>query len=286
MRRIFRITGKLIKNVIFWFIVGYFSFCTAVIVRPEWFFYHPDKTPSEINKARADGYQAQRVEFSSEDGTRLHAWYTAPKGKKPIIVFFHGNSYKIENFYHKLIPLMREGYGTIIPEYRGFGGVEGRITQKGLTDDALATVKYLSKKGFKNAQIVLYGMSLGSHMAVNTAYQLGYKKPFRGVILEVPFDTLPNVARKIVKFPLPIDFLIKEQYDNISMIEHLHAPLLVMGGEEDKVVPVELAKNLYKKAVNPKKIIIYPNAGHNDLYEHKNYKDILSWLKDNEKNRP
>lgn len=286
MRKMIRKFTKFLKNAFFLSIVGYLLFCTAVIFRPEWFFYHPVQQASNIENARSNGYPAKQIEFTSADGTKLHAWYTPPQTDKPVIVFFHGNSYNIEKFYHKLIPLMEAGYGTFIPEYRGFGGVPGRITEKNLKADALAAVKRLTDNGFDNSKIVLYGMSLGSHMAVNSAYQLGYRKPFYGVILEVPFDTLPNVAKKVVKVPLPIDFLVKEKYDNLSMIKQLHAPLLVLGAEKDRIVPVELAKNLYQQAVSPKEIIIYEEADHSDLYSHNNYKDILIWLKKNEKVRP
>ncbi len=282
MRKIF----KFIKSAAFLSIAGYLLFCAAVIFRPEWFFYHPSEHVSKIENAKKYGYPAQQVEYASADGTKLHAWYTAPEGNKPVIVFFHGNSYNIEKFYHKMIPLMNAGYGTFIPEYRGFGGVPGRITEDNLTADALAAVKRLVDNGFDNSKIVLYGMSLGSHMAVNTAYQLGYRNPFRGVILEVPFDTLPNVVKKVVKVPLPVDFLVKEQYDNLSMIKQLHAPLLVLAAENDTVVPAELAENLYKQAVSPKKMIIYQGAEHSDLYNYRNYNDILGWLKKNEKVRP
>ncbi|MBQ8436305.1 MAG: alpha/beta hydrolase, partial [Alphaproteobacteria bacterium] len=75
-----------------------------------------------------------------------------------------------------------------------------------------------------------------------------------------------------------------DKYDNISKITHIHTPLLIMGAGRDATVPVNLAKELYAHAKQPKKLIIYEDGGHSNLYDFKNYQDILSWLKANEKN--
>ena len=56
-----------------------------------------------------------------------------------------------------------------------------------------------------------------------------------------------------------------------------------MGAANDKVVPVGRTKALYKSAQGDKRLIIYPKAGHSELYDYKNYKDILKWLNENEK---
>ena len=87
-----------------------------------------------------------------------------------------------------------------------------------------------------------------------------------------------DVARSHVSFPLPFDYIMRDKYDNISKISHINTPLLVMGASEDATVPVELAKKLYQAAVEPKKLIIYDGAAHSNLYDYKNYQDILNWL--------
>ena len=148
-----------------------------------------------------------------------------------------------------------------MPEYRGFGGLDGRINQQNLEDDAVAAVEHLHKLGYQNRDIIIYGMSLGSHMALNAAVRLQAEQPFAAGAVEVPFDTLPNVvADKVIK-----------------------SPFLVMGGNADALIPIALAKNLYEHAQEPKKMIIYPYGTHNDLYRFRNYEDMMSWLEKNEK---
>ena len=277
-----------IKKIIGW-IIGIFAgiyilVCGLLYIKPQLFFYNPTNVPSDINHAHKYGYIAREVSYNSADGTQLKAWYTKPKnGNKKIIVFMHGNSYNIEEFYYKLKTFEQAGYGTFLPEYRGFGDIPGLITQQNLENDALAAVQYLYSQGYKNQDIYIYGMSLGSHMAINTVYTLQKRqKPFAGLILEVPFDNLVNVAKLVVPVPMPFDVLIQDKYDNIAMIETVRSPILIMGGSIDTTVPVELAQNLYNYAPEPKQLIIYENGKHSNLFNFRNDLDILSWIKANE----
>lgn len=262
------------------FLVLYLVFCGIVYFRPQWFFYNPSPDSPRLEQAVLNGYQAEEVKYPAGNGQELPAWYTKPAaGNGKIILFFHGNSHNIESFYHKLQPLAQAGYGIFLPEFRGFGGQPGKITETSLTADALEAVSYLHRLGYSNDRIVLYGMSLGSNLAVNTAAVLGQKQPFAGLILEVPFDSLYEVVSGHVWFPLPLNWLIHDRYDNLAKIAEVNTSLLVMAAQNDTLVPVEHARRLYAKAADPREMIIYHDAGHNDLYAHANYKDILDWLK-------
>lgn len=251
---------------------------------PQCFFYHPRQLPADLKKAAADGYRAEEVRYVSADGTPLYAWFTKPGAKKKIIVFYHGNAYNIEGFYYKLQPLVNAGYGVLLPEYRGFGGIEGKITEPALAADALAAVNYLRGLGYKNSDIILYGMSLGSYTSTHTAAVYGETDPFAALILEVPFDSLANVVRGVVPF-LPVDTLVRDRYDNQELINRIETPLLVMIAGRDKTVPPRFGKNLFARASQPKKMIIYEDGNHADLYNHRNYRDILTWLETDEKTR-
>ena len=170
--------SNFLKKILLILGVAYIAFCLSVYFKQEWFFYNPTDKASDLAIANQVGYPAERVDYKSADGTDLLAWYTKPQTGKKMIVFMHGNSYNIEKFYTKLIPFVQAGYGTFLPEYRGFGGVKGKIAQNNLTADALAAVAYLYSLGYKNSDIIVYGMSLGSHMATNSVYQLGQDNHF------------------------------------------------------------------------------------------------------------
>ena len=269
---------KIINRMLFVLIAIYVIFCATVYFFPELFFYNPSKEHANLENIKDEEIKIEEVNYESKDGTKLYGWYVAPKSQKEIIVFLHGNSYNIEKFFYKMLPLLKEGYGVFMGEYRGFGGVKGKIRQKGLDEDAVAGVEYLRAQGWKNNEIIVYGMSLGSRTATNMVYELQQETPFRALILEVPFDSLLNVVKTIVPAPLPFNLIVKDKYDNTQMIKEIKSPILVMGGGKDTLVPVELAKNLYNLAPEPKDMIIYPEAKHHNLFEYKNYQDIINWL--------
>ena len=276
---------RLLKIGLFLTLLAYVGFCATVYFWPQLFFYDPTLCASSLENARANGFAAQRVEYRAADGTELYGWYISPKSQRPLIVFLHGNSYNIEKFYHKLQPFVAAGYGILLPEYRGFGDVKGTITQAGLEQDALAALDWLRRQGYANRDIYIYGMSLGSYTATYSAHTLGQADPFAGVILEVPFDSMYSDVKDLVWFPLPLKLIMRDKYNNMDKIAQIRSPLLIMGGGQDTLVPVNHAEALFAAANEPKKMIVYPKAKHGNLYDFANYRDILNWLQEHEKNR-
>lgn len=277
---------KLLKIGLFMAVLAYVGFCATVYFLPQLFFYDPTLQAGSLENARAHGFAAEKVEYQAADGTELYAWYLPPEPQRPLIVFMHGNSYNIEKFYHKLQPLAAAGYGILLPEYRGFGDVKGTITQAGLEQDAVAALDWLYRQGYANQDIYIYGMSLGSYTATYSAYTLGRDNPFAGLILEVPFDSMYSDVKDLVWFPLPLQLIMRDKYNNMDMITQIRSPLLVMGGGQDTLVPISHAKTLFAAANEPKKLLIYPEAEHGNLFDFANYRDILNWLQEHEKNRP
>ena len=274
---------KIIKIVFVSLIIFWCSFCVAVRFFPKYFFYGPSNEKSVVENAQKNYFPATEVYYKSSDNTDLYAWFVKPKANNKIVVFFHGNSHNIEVFYHKLVPFIENGYGAFIGEYRGFGGIKGKLSQENLGNDAIAAVKYLNDQGYSNDQLILYGMSMGSYTSTNTAATLGKENPFAALILEVPFDSILEVVKQRIIPLFPFELIVKDKFDNTKLIRDIKSPVLIMGATRDKVVPIERAKALFEIANEPKKIIIYQGAGHSSLYNYRNWKDILNWLQDNEK---
>lgn len=259
-------------------LIAYIGFCAAVYFYPQYFFYNPNKEKADLTKAVENGFKAQEVTYLAADGTELYGWVVKPRKGKKMIVFYHGNSYNIAKFAYKLKPLTDQGYGVFIGEYRGFGGIDGEINQQNLETDALAVIDKLHSWGYRNKQIILYGMSLGSHTSSYVAANAKGGK-FAGLILEVPFDSLLNVVKQRIWPLFPFELMVKDKYDNITNVKNLHIPLLVMASNQDKVVPVKRAVDLFNAANEPKEMIVYENVEHSKLFDADNWKDILEWLK-------
>ncbi len=208
---------KMIKVLIFSVFFVYVFFCACVYFKPEWFFYKPYNFAGNIKNVQDDGFAVDEVIYHKYPDVEAKGWLYLNKSEKNnsnIILFFHGNAYNIEKYYHKLVPLAEAGYSVFIPEYRGFGGQGKKIRQQNLTQDALNALYYLNSIGFSNKNIIVYGMSLGTHMALYTVVNGQKKERLNALILEVPFTSLLNTVEYHTTFQ-GLNFLPLTEFRNI-----------------------------------------------------------------------
>ena len=154
--------------------------------------------------------------------------------------------------------LNRMGHSVLLFDYRGYGGNPGRPTEEGLASDARAAQAWLSAQPGVE-RIVYFGESLGAAVAVGLAVE----RPPAALVLRSPFTSLADVGA--VHFPwLPVRLLLLDRYPSIERITAVRAPLLVIAGDRDDIVPASLSRRLYDAAAEPKRFVLVPGAGHND----------------------
>ncbi|HJN61504.1 MAG TPA: alpha/beta hydrolase [Alphaproteobacteria bacterium] len=204
------------------------------------------------------------VSLATEDGLALLAWHRAPaRAALPTLVYFHGNAGHIGMRADKVRPYLDAGFGVLLTTWRGYSGNPGKPDEAGLYRDGAAALAYLQETGTAPESILLYGESLGTGIAVHLAAE---RAP-AAVVLEAPFTSIADVAQ--ARFPiLPVKHLILDRFDSKSKIAQVAAPLLIVHGGRDGTIPLRFGKRLFAAAGEPKKLKIYPEAGHNDLYEH------------------
>lgn len=226
--------------------------------------YFPDKTTPV--PAHYGVPQAQTVTVKTADGIDLTGWYIAPKSAdKPVILMFHGNAGHIGIRAFKMLPYIQAGYGFLLAEYRGYGGNAGEPTEDNLYKDGRAYLSHLLEQlNGDMARIVLYGESLGTGVAVQLASET---KGLGGLILETPYTSLPAVGQSYYFF-MPVKLLMKDKLDSLSKIGEITAPLLILHGEKDMIVPYKFGRKLFEAAPAPKHMETFPRGGHNDLYFH------------------
>ncbi len=224
------------------------------------FFPDPDLigTPGDF------GLKYEDVWFEAADGVRLHGWWVpqASGAKAPVLLWFHGNagniSHRLENIklLHDLV-----GVQVFIFDYREYGRSQGRISREGTFKDAAAAYRYVAEtRGLPASEIILFGRSLGTALATDLAVRL----PCRALILESAFTNSSDMAKLFA--PFMFDWRPSVPYDNLGKIDNLKVPVLIVHGDEDEIIPVEMGRRLYAAAHEPKELYIIPGAHHNDTY--------------------
>lgn len=221
--------------------------------------YFPDRGKPDFTRAGVP--TMEQVVATTSDGLDLAMWYHPPaRPGAPVVTLFQGNAGNMGHRGFKISPIIAAGFGVLLAEYRGYGGNPGSPTETGLYRDGRAALDVLKRKGIAPGQIVLYGESLGSAVAV----QLATERMFRAVVLEAPFTSAADLAASHFWF-VPARYLLWDRFESLAKIGRIRAPLLVIHGEKDAIVPVRHGRELFAAAPEPKQVRYIPEAGHNDL---------------------
>lgn len=207
-------------------------------------------------------YGASVETLATPDGERIIVWHSPPKEGRPTILYLHGNAGEIADRPLRFNYFQSRGFGLAYVSYRGFGGSSGSPSEAGLITDAVTVHDWLTSEGAAPKDIMLLGESLGTGVAV----QLAALRQVGAVALEAPFTSAADVAARVYWW-LPVRLLMKDQFRSVDYIKRVKAPLLIIHGEQDTLVPAELGKQLFALANEPKELVLVPGFGHEVLFE-------------------
>ena len=227
----------------------------------EKFIFFPDSTVDVTPKDA--GLAFEDVFFTTSDGVRLNGWFMPYAGSRITLLWFHGNagniSHRLENIklLHNKVQI-----NVFIFDYRGYGRSEGRVSEEGTYRDGEAALKYLrNREEIDPRRIVFFGRSLGAAVAAD----LATREECLALILETPFVSIREMAKAAFPF-FPIGPLLRTRYDVAEKIKKAKAPILVLHGDKDEVVPFEQGKRVFETASQPKEFYAIRGAHHNDTY--------------------
>ena len=248
------------KKIIIQILLVYFCAVAALYLVQRKMIFFPSAEVPNVSAFKA--FDIEDIELVRSNGNRSIAWYRAPQTGKETLVFFHGNaSNHVGNVYLAALYL-KQGYGFLSVGYPGYGGNDGKPSEQGLYDAARSSITYLlNEVKIPENQIVLYGQSIGTGVAVQMATEF---KNVRAVVLESPYTSLPDVAAKRYFF-VPVRLLMKDKFDSFAKIKTIKAPLFVIQGMNDLVIPPSFGQRLFDTANGPKEILKLEGYGHNDL---------------------
>jgi fermentation-respiration switch protein FrsA (DUF1100 family) len=201
----------------------------------------------------------EETSLPTADGLRLGAWFAAPEPGAPVVVVFNGNAGNRGGRAMLAARLVDRELGVLLFDYRGYGGNPGSPTEEGLARDARAAADFVVKRA-PGHPVVYFGESLGAAVAV----ELAASRPPAALILRSPFTSLADVAA--VHYPfLPVRALLWDRYPSLDRIPQVAAPVLVVAGDEDSIVPVDQSRRLFDGAAEPKEWLSISGADHNDV---------------------
>jgi fermentation-respiration switch protein FrsA (DUF1100 family) len=235
----------------------YAVLATVIYVAQRSLMYFPDT--AHVLPAEAGLPEAEEVPLTAADGVHVTAWHVPPRDAKPVIVYFHGNGGALRFRVARFRRLIADGVGLVALEYRGYGGSAGSPSEQGLIADAQAAYRFAAGR-YPPQQLVLWGESLGSGVAI----ALAAERPVGRMIVEAPFTSAVALGARHYWY-LPVSLLMKDQFRSDLRISNVTAPVMIMHGVHDRVVPYAMGEQLFDLANKPKHFVRFLDGGHEDL---------------------
>jgi uncharacterized protein len=246
-----------LKSILVFLLVGYGAMVALAYFAQRALMYFPDRTRTP--PALAGLPEAEEVVIETADGEKLVAWHVAAAEGKPVVLYFHGNGGALVHRVDRFRGLIANGNGLVALSYRGYGGSSGSPSEEGLLADAAAGYAFAAAR-YPAQRIALFGESLGTGVAI----WLATEKPVARLLLQAPYTSIVDVAVAAYPF-LPARLLLKDRYRSDERVGGVTAPVLVLHGERDRVVPIQYGERLYALIRAPKKFVRFPEGGHVDL---------------------
>ena len=211
-------------------------------------------------------YEEIWLPVENSNTEKMQAWWIpSAKPRDRVLLYLHGNGGNISSTLGRARRYQKLGFSVLLVDYRGYGQSKGNFPSEArVYQDAQTAWNYLvNQRQIPPHQIFIYGHSLGGAIGINLAV---HQPKAAGVIVESTFTSMRQMADQtpIYRF-FPIDLIINQHFDSLSKIPLLQIPLLLIHGEQDRSVPATMSQKLFNVATVPKRLLIVPNADHNDV---------------------
>lgn len=202
-------------------------------------------------------------------GERLHLWYLPqPDGAAaPTLLYLHGARWNMSGSVFRIARWHALGFNVLAVDYRGFGQSSALLPSEGSArEDARAAWQELERRQPDPARRYLYGHSLGGALAIDLAASLP-DTALAGVVVESTFTSIPDLVRGMRWGWVPgVGLAVTQRFDSSARIAAVQAPLLILHGTADAVVPHTMADALLAQATTPRKRLVKFEGGSHSGY--------------------
>lgn len=199
-------------------------------------------------------FESRNVYFDSKSGNKLQGWIFKADDEINTgisILFLHGNAGSILSHVTIIKPLVEKGFNVFLFDYSGFGFSEGKAKRNVLPEDAQSALEfYLEQIECKDKKVIIYGQSLGGHLALEVAKN--NQEKIKGVVIEGAFTNHDEIGSYAFKPGFIAKMMIREYYNGLKNIKKLKIPVMVIHSINDETIPYFMGEKLYKAANSPK----------------------------------
>lgn len=229
--------------------------------------------PMRVAPATLGLVGVEELRLPTPDGETIVAWRAKAPPGRPTVLYFHGNDGSLADRAERVRKYQAAGLGLLLMAYRGYSGSTGRPSETANVADARLALGHLLAEGVPIGHIFVYGESLGSGVAVQTAAG----QALAGLILDAPYTSLVDVAAGRHPF-LPVRLMMIDRYETLAHIGAVRAPLFVVHGEHDEIIPLALGRRVFAAGHEPKEMAVIAGAMHANHYLFGSYQTIFGWI--------
>lgn len=232
----------------------YLAACALMYFNQERFLFHP--TPP-VGPPAAHGLQDFReVRFRASDGVELTGWLHEAPSPDRAVIFLYGNADRLAPYAGFFRRFADAGYSVLGVNYRGYGGSEGTPSEAGFYKDADAALALIRRRTPVEG-VTLIGRSMGTGVVID----LASREKVRSVVLISPYTSVVERASELYWF-LPVRLLSKYAFASIDKIALVSAPVLIVHGDQDTLIPLAHGERLFEAAKQPKRMEVFAGGDH------------------------
>jgi uncharacterized protein len=220
--------------------------------------FAPPRYPTGFSPQPRD---VEELWLLTHDGVKINAYFLPNPASPQVLIWLHGNAENIGFCLAQQRAVAATGINILSVDYRGYGKSEGKPGETGVYQDADAAYEYLTnQRRFRPEDIFVFGHSLGGAVAVD----LASRRKCGGLIVQSSFTSARAMAKQMFPVPL-VEYAMKSRFDSKEKIRHVRAPILIVHGTKDEVVPYAMGRRLFAAAPEPKDFLRIEGARHDNV---------------------
>jgi pimeloyl-ACP methyl ester carboxylesterase len=249
-------------------LVVYLGVCLIFYNFQESFLFHPRKTAQDF--VYEFNYPFEEQWYDTPNQGRIHSLTFKAEDSKGVIFYLHGNAGSLRDWGWVYADFIPRAYDLVIIDYRGYGKSTGKLSESNMVSDASFVFESL-KQAYSEQEIIIYGRSIGTGVAV----QLAAQQKAKALVLESPYYSISDIAKVLAPI-FPTNLLLRFKFESFKFLKDINYPIYILHGEKDVVVPFTSGKKLAYSFPEGVKFYSVEEGQHNDLSNFSEFGEMLT----------